>query len=141
MKRLSNNLTIEKDRFGKAETENFKVRSGAMMVGGHIIAELYGVEQDLISKEDKVKAIMLEVVENSGLTIIGSLFKQFEPYGVSGVILISESHVSIHTWPEYSLVNLDIFTCGEQAKAERVFELFLERFKPKSFKRHAIDRG
>jgi S-adenosylmethionine decarboxylase len=113
----------------------------AMIVGKHIIAELYGVSSELIAKEETVRHIVEEVVNEAGLTKVGSVYKQFNPHGVTGIVLISESHVSIHTWPEYELVNLDVFTCGDPEKAEKAFKLFLERFKPKSYRHYVLDRG
>lgn len=112
-----------------------------MIVGRHIIAELYGVKEELIAREETVRAIVEEVVEQAGLTKVGSIYKQFNPHGVTGVVLIAESHVSIHTWPEYELVNLDIFTCGDTSKVEKAFKLFLERLKPKSYRHYVLDRG
>ncbi len=112
-----------------------------MIVGRHIIAELYGVDPELISKEETVRQIVEEVVEEAELTKVGSVYKQFNPHGVTGIVLIAESHVSVHTWPEYELVNLDIFTCGDTSKAEKAFKLFLERFKPKSYRHYVLDRG
>lgn len=112
-----------------------------MVIGRHIIADLYGVSRDLISFEDKVKEILEEIAEKANLHKVGSMYKQFQPYGVTGVILIEESHVSIHTWPEYELVNLDIFTCGDVSKVDKAFELCLEKFKPTSYKHKIIDRG
>ncbi len=112
-----------------------------MIVGRHIIAELYGVSSDLIAREENVKRIIEEVVKEAGLNKVGSIYKQFNPHGVTGVILISESHVSVHTWPEYELVNLDIFTCGDVSKAEKAFKLFIKKFKPKSYRHIVLDRG
>ncbi len=112
-----------------------------MIVGKHIIAELYGVDRELIAREENVRRIVEEVVDEAGLTKVGSVYKQFNPHGVTGIVLISESHVSIHTWPEYELVNLDIFTCGDTSKADKAFKLFLERFKPKSYRHYVLDRG
>ncbi len=112
-----------------------------MIVGRHIIAELYGVPKELISNESTVRQIMEEVVKEAELTKVGSVYKQFNPHGVTGIILIAESHISIHTWPEYELVNLDIFTCGDAKKAEKAFELFLKKFKPKSYRHYMLDRG
>ncbi len=112
-----------------------------MIVGKHIIAELYGVDKELISKEEVVRRIVEEVVDEAGLTKVGSVYKQFNPHGVTGIVLISESHVSVHTWPEYELVNLDIFTCGDTSKTEKAFKLFLEKFKPKSYRHYVLDRG
>jgi len=112
-----------------------------MIIGRHIIAELYGVSKDLISKEESVRSIMEDVVREVGLTKVGSVYKQFNPHGVTGIILIAESHISIHTWPEYELVNLDIFTCGDAEKAEISFRLFLEKFKPRWYRHFVLDRG
>ena len=111
------------------------------IVGKHIIAEFYGVEPEKISFVDTIKETMERVAEESGLTTIRGFFHQFQPQGVTGIILLSESHLSIHTWPEHSLVNLDIFTCGEPEKADRAFELFVKYLEPKSYRHYVLDRG
>ena len=111
------------------------------ILGRHIIAELYGVDKDLISKEEQVREIMDKVVKEAGIETVGGLYKQFNPHGVTGIVLISESHISIHTWPEYELVNLDIFTCGDSQQADKAFEAFLKYFKPKSYRHYILDRG
>lgn len=112
-----------------------------MIVGRHIIAELYGVSKELISNEATVRQILEEVTEKAELEKVGSVYKQFNPHGVTGIVLIAESHVSIHTWPEFGLVNLDVFTCGDISKAEKAFKLFLEIFKPESYRHYVLDRG
>jgi S-adenosylmethionine decarboxylase len=112
-----------------------------MIVGRHIIAELYGVSEELITNESTVRQILEEVTEKANLERVGSVFKQFNPHGVTGIVLIAESHVSIHTWPEFGLVNLDVFTCGDISKADKAFELFLEIFKPESYRHYVLDRG
>jgi len=115
------------------------------MVGKHIIAELYGVKRELIMLKERVKSIMDYVVENAKLTKVGEVYKQFyregKPHGVTGIILVAESHLSIHTWPEYGLINLDIFTCGDSKKADKAFELFMEKLKPKKHRKYILDRG
>jgi S-adenosylmethionine decarboxylase len=112
-----------------------------MIVGKHFIADLYGVDAGLIAREEDVRPLVEGVVQESGLTKVQSLYKQFNPHGVTGIVLIAESHVSIHTWPEYNLVNLEIFTCGDTSQAERAFNLFLERFAPTSYNSHVLNRG
>ncbi len=111
------------------------------VLGRHIIAELYGVSKDLISKEEQVRQIMEKVIEEAKVEVVGSLYKQFNPHGVTGIILISESHISIHTWPEYELVNLDIFTCGDPQQAHKAFDAFIKYLKPKNYKHYILDRG
>lgn len=137
-------------KFGGIAQRNFEISSPnypykkvmtMRILGRHIIAELYGVDKDLISKEEQVREIMDKVVKEAGIETVGGLYKQFNPHGVTGIVLISESHISIHTWPEYELVNLDIFTCGDSKQADRAFEAFLKYFKPKSYRHYILDRG
>ena len=111
------------------------------ILGKHIIAELYGVDKNLISKEKEVKEIMEKVVQEANITVIGTLWKQFNPHGVTGIALVAESHISIHTWPEYELVNLDIFTCGDPKQADDAFQSFIKYFKPKYYRHYMLDRG
>jgi S-adenosylmethionine decarboxylase len=110
-------------------------------VGKHIIAELYGVKEELIIRKEKVKEIVEYVVNNAELTKVGEIYKQFNPHGVTAIILLAESHLAVHTWPEHNLVNLDIFTCGKSEKAEKAFELFVKKLKPKKHRKYILNRG
>ena len=125
---------IEKE-FSEMKLEEKKI------IGKHIIADLYGVKKELITKKEKVMKVTEAAVRVSGMKKIKSYYKQFKPWGVTGVVLISESHVSIHTWPEYELVNLDIFSCGDKRKAEKAFNFFIKKLKPKDCRKIEIDRG
>ena len=89
-----------------------------MTVGIHIIADLYGVDEELISTSENVLLVIEESVRISGLTKISSDYYQFQPKGVSGIVLLAESHLSFHTWPEHNLVTLDIYTCGDPHHAD-----------------------
>ncbi len=82
-------------------------------LGRHIIAELYQCDLDKIDDVNFVERSMLDAVEKAGATVINSTFHHFSPHGVSGVIVIQESHFSIHCWPEYGYASIDIYTCGE----------------------------
>ena len=146
--RVSVNLKSERGNVIKNEKSLVNKKKGGektwvitMIVGRHIIAELYGVSKELISNEATVRQILEEVTEKAELEKVGSVYKQFNPHGVTGIVLIAESHVSIHTWPEFGLVNLDVFTCGDISKAEKAFKLFLEMFKPESYRHYVLDRG
>jgi len=81
-------------------------------LGTQLIAELGGCPHDVLASIDRVKVIMEEGARAAQATIVNSSFKQFEPYGVSGVITIAESHITIHTWPEHGYAAIDVFTCG-----------------------------
>jgi S-adenosylmethionine decarboxylase len=109
-------------------------------MGIHIIAELWGVEPQKISRVETVREILDSAINESGLHVVSSNFHQFEPYGVTAIYLLSESHLSVHTWPEYSYVALDIFTCGDDAPAMKAFELLLKEFKPTHIKKRIIRR-
>jgi len=101
-----------------------------LSIGVHLVADLRGVSASKISKLPLMKEIMESAVKSGGLTKIRSHYHQFSPTGVSGVILLAESHLSFHTWPEYGFVALDIFTCGPTENAEAAFEYIIESFLP-----------
>jgi len=81
-------------------------------LGRHVLVELYECHPDFLNDIELVKDAMLEGARKAKLTIVDSIFHKFAPHGVSGVVVISESHLAIHTWPEYGYAALDFFTCG-----------------------------
>jgi len=110
-------------------------------MGIHIIAEFWGVASDKISRVEHLRAVLDRVIAKSGLHVVASSFHQFEAFGVSAVYLLRESHISIHTWPEYSYIALDIFTCGADEPALTAYQLLLEEFKPTRVEKKIIRRG
>ena len=82
-------------------------------LGKHSIAEYYDCDRDIINDQNLIEKIMLEAVEISGATLVKTVFHKFSPHGVTGVVVVAESHFSIHTWPEYGYCAVDIFTCGD----------------------------
>lgn len=82
-------------------------------LGKHIILELYDCPADVLSDPILIKEIMNDAANVMEATIVESKFHHFSPLGVSGVVIIMESHLTIHTWPEYGYAAVDIFTCGE----------------------------
>ncbi len=83
-------------------------------LGKHILVEFLGCEPEKLNDVTYIETSMLEAAEKSGATVINSTFHHFSPFGVSGVIVIQESHLAIHTWPEYQYAALDLFTCGDE---------------------------
>ncbi|MEM6319239.1 MAG: adenosylmethionine decarboxylase [Bacteroidota bacterium] len=81
-------------------------------LGKHYLLELYDCPPDLLSEFEPIGAIMNQAALEMRATIVNSNFHHFNPYGVSGVIVIKESHLTIHTWPEYGYAAVDVFTCG-----------------------------
>lgn len=82
-------------------------------LGRQILVEFYDCDRDVLNDEPLIRDIMLEGVRRSGATIVSDTFHTFSPHGVSGAVVIAESHVAIHTWPEHGYAAVDIFTCGE----------------------------
>ncbi|MEM3730382.1 MAG: adenosylmethionine decarboxylase [Candidatus Bathyarchaeia archaeon] len=109
-------------------------------MGIHVIAELLGVDPQRIARVDAVREILDRVVSESGLNCVSSSFHQFEPYGVSAIYLLSESHLSFHTWPEHGYVALDIFTCGRDEPALKAFRLIVKEFNPTVVRKRIIRR-
>jgi S-adenosylmethionine decarboxylase len=110
-------------------------------LGKHLIVELYDCERSLIDRVDQVEAILVEAVKVSKATIIKPVFHQFNPHGVSGVVVIAESHFSIHTWPEYGYCALDIFTCGEQIDSDLALQFLKKAFRAKNMSVMELKRG
>jgi S-adenosylmethionine decarboxylase len=81
-------------------------------VGRHVLVELFGCEASLLDEMAVVRQALLGAVGAIGATVVGEAFHRFSPQGVSGVLLIAESHLSCHTWPEAGYVAVDIYTCG-----------------------------
>lgn len=81
--------------------------------GKHILAEYYGCHIDVINSVDHITSIMIAAAEVAGATIVSKSFHRFAPQGVSGVIVLKESHLSIHTWPEKAYAAVDFYTCGD----------------------------
>jgi len=80
--------------------------------GTHIVCELSGCKPDLLTDVDDVRHIMENAAREANAQILKVVFHRFEPHGVSGVVVLAESHISIHTWPEAGYAAVDVYTCG-----------------------------
>jgi S-adenosylmethionine decarboxylase proenzyme len=88
-----------------------------------------------------IKEVMLAAANASGATVLGESFHQFSPQGVSGVLIIAESHLTIHTWPEHGYAGADIFTCGTRVQPEKAAEVIIARMKPRTHFIIQMSRG
>jgi len=100
-------------------------------LGTHLLVELKACNTKLLNDLKKVEAIMVDAAKIANATIVGVHFHKFSPFGISGVVVIAESHLSIHTWPEYGYAAVDIFTCGDVLKPEVAADFLVERFQSK----------
>jgi S-adenosylmethionine decarboxylase len=82
-------------------------------LGRHIVCELSGCDPALLSDVDGIHAMMVTAAKAARATVMESAFHRFEPQGVSGTVILAESHLSIHTWPEKAYAAMDFYTCGE----------------------------
>ncbi|WP_036041299.1 adenosylmethionine decarboxylase [Leptospira alstonii] len=110
-------------------------------LGKHVIAEFYDCDYETINNHELVEDIMLKSVDLSGATTIKSIFHRFSPYGVSGVVVVSESHFAIHTWPEYGYCAVDVFTCGDLIDNQAALDYLKEKFGSKSISVVEMKRG
>jgi len=92
-------------------------------LGQHSLFDLHDCDAGKLADREVVRVAMLEAVRHSGGTIVAEVFHQFSPHGVSGVVVIAESHLTIHTWPERNFAAVDLFTCSatlDHGKVERL---------------------
>ena len=94
-------------------TEKSKIKHHDFALGRQMTVEYYECDPQILADGDVLEKIFLAAAEESGAHIISSSFHKFEPQGVSGVVIISESHFTVHAWPEHDYAAVDIFTCGE----------------------------
>ncbi len=100
-------------------------------VGRHLIAEYYGCDSEILDDLLAVRRHMLEAARIVEATVMGETFHRYEPQGVSGTVVIAESHLSIHTWPECGYTAMDIFTCGDAFSPSLAAQLLVERLESK----------
>lgn len=111
-----------------------------LKLGKHIIMEMYDCEAD-IDNEKEIEEMMVNATLVSGAEVREVIFHKFAPHGVSGVVVISESHLTIHTWPEYKYCAVDIFTCGNKVNPYKAMVYLVDMLKPQEIKTQIIDRG
>ncbi|QQL45678.1 adenosylmethionine decarboxylase [Sulfuriroseicoccus oceanibius] len=110
-------------------------------VGRHILLELSGCSAALLRSEEQLECLLVEGARAGGATVVSSHFHGFEPQGVSGVVVIAESHVTIHTWPEHGYAAVDVFTCGEHLVADCVGDEVVARLRADHVKRTVVNRA
>jgi len=107
----------------------------------HILLELSGCEFNFLNDLNFVKDTMRNAALEARAEVLELAFHKFSPQGVSGVVVISESHLSIHTWPEYGYAAIDIFTCGDKTMPEKAAKYLKEKFHAKASYKTTGTRG
>jgi S-adenosylmethionine decarboxylase len=112
-----------------------------MTLGWHIIAEFEQCSKELIDDSSYVEEHLNQAATVAGATIVKSVFHKFAPQGISGVVVIEESHFAIHTWPEHNYAAVDMFTCSDQMDYEKALAYLKEKFNCKDLSHQVIKRG
>jgi S-adenosylmethionine decarboxylase proenzyme len=110
-------------------------------LGKHILVEFYGCDVNLLNKATAIKGLMEDAARSARATIVESFVHQFSPFGVSGVVVIAESHLTIHTWPEYGYAAVDLFTCGDEVDPWKCYYYLLDKLKAKHSTTIELRRG
>lgn len=111
------------------------------ILGYHWLVELYDCDEALLNDPQKVEFLLLDAARKSKATIIESCLHHFAPHGVSGVVVIAESHLTIHTWPEYGYAAFDIFSCGKEMLPQTATDYITKAFNAKRVVIEKVERG
>ena len=110
-------------------------------LGTHLLVELRDCSPSILKDINKVKNALVSAANEAKATIVDVSFHEFNPFGISGMVIIAESHLSIHTWPEYSYAAVDIFTCGDLIKPEVAALFLIREFESKNPSIVEVKRG
>jgi len=110
-------------------------------LGRHLLVEYHRCDPKILNDLEKIKKFMLEAASRSGATVLECSFHYFTPQGVSGVVVIAESHLAIHTWPEYGYAAVDIFTCGTRVDPWTAFHHLKSALDSKESSVNELIRG
>jgi S-adenosylmethionine decarboxylase len=110
-------------------------------LGRHLLVELYGCEPRQISDVPTVQEIMVAAAKATRANILDVVFHAFKPHGVSGVVVIAESHLAIHTWPEHSFASVDVYTCGRHVNPWKAPPVLKRLMRAKKMTAMEIKRG
>jgi len=108
-------------------------------LGRHILCEFWGIKNT--DSKKFIEEALAKAVDAAEATLVKMVLHKFSPFGVSGVAVIAESHLSIHTWPEREYAAIDIFTCGRNVKPYKALEVLKKILKPKKVEIIELKRG
>lgn len=110
-------------------------------LGSHVIMDLHGCDADRLDDADYIKEVLEKAADAARATIIRTILHRYQPQGVTGVCLVQESHLSIHTWPEFGFVAVDIFMCGQEGDPQKALEYIKSALGGGEGQRLEIARG
>lgn len=110
-------------------------------VGTQVVLDLYECETEHLDDLAWVKATLVKAARAAGATIVETVFHKFAPWGISGVVVIAESHLAIHIWPEHRYAAVDVFTCGESVRMDVASAFLTRAFKSRKPLQWCFTRG
>ena len=111
------------------------------MLGIHVLYELHDCDRSILDDPRDLSLVLREAAQAAGCTVIGHRFHQFSPQGVTGVVLLKESHIAVHTWPEHAYAAIDLFTCNLENDLQPVAVVLKERLVAGRLTIRKIQRG
>jgi S-adenosylmethionine decarboxylase len=112
-----------------------------MALARHVLAEYYGCDPGLLDDPERLRPLLEAAVRAAKATVIKTELHQFSPQGVSGVVILAESHLAVHTWPEYGFASVEIFTCGDHTDPEAGHRYLLNQLRPSHHVLRILERG
>lgn len=110
-------------------------------LGHQIVLDLAGIDPVRLDDLERLQGALVDAATAAGATVVEQRFHHFAPHGISGVVILAESHLAIHTWPEHGTASVDVFTCGDQALTERVADAVERALAPRTSCRRSLERG
>ncbi len=107
----------------------------------HVLAEYYGCDPAKLNDPDYLSPLLEEAVRAANATVLKTCLHRFSPQGVSGVVVLAESHLAVHTWPEHCYASVEIFTCGDTTDPEAGHLYLLSKLEPSHHTLQVLDRG
>ena len=110
-------------------------------LGHHLLFDCYGCRGETLSDLPAVRDVLARAAAAFGLTVIAERLHQYQPQGVSGVLILAESHLAVHTWPEHGFAAVDLFTCGMRPDPARLADHFKAALSAERVEFRLIERG
>lgn len=110
-------------------------------LGHQLLLDLAGIARHRLDDLDRLRTALVEAASSAGATVVEERFHRFEPHGISGVVILAESHLAIHTWPELGTAAVDVFTCGDKNLTDRVADRVEAALQPATSDRRSFERG
>ncbi|UCH51514.1 MAG: adenosylmethionine decarboxylase [Chloroflexota bacterium] len=108
--------------------------------GYHILADLWGCPPEKVNEASSLEEILIDTTHKVGFRVVGKSFHQFTPNGATGVVLLETSHISVHSWPEFNFVALDVYSCSGKLKAKKAIRHLVKVLNPEKAQIREVER-